>query len=369
MNIENITEKYCFNCGTNLPTDADFCGNCGARQKTIEVQQRKKNKGLKIGVTVVVIWFLLAFVVVIINTVERSNEDINIKNAEIVGNLESKIDSFLADEEKKYKEGVLTETSYKSEFIGIKFTVPDGWALKTKDEILELNTYETTTWEMMAVSLSDGSNVMLGVEKLPTKNISETAYIDVIKSKLKDTIVNEVNDREQVKVSDIIVKEENDIKMIANKNYYVFAYTMMVNGTNVTQTYYLRKIDNYMVILAVTPTTISNNEILSYFKDYDVGGNTKKEVLYNEDGSIDCYYESEYDSNGHETKCTWYNADGKLDYYTEREYDKKENETKCTWYNADGTVDFYTVKEYDTGGKQIKTTTYYSDGTKEVTTY
>lgn len=289
-----MEERFCTNCGSKLTTDAEFCGNCGAKQIETEVEfkdrgtismfdqnnnssafenssnsdmlnntiygqqmqapPKKKKTGLIIGIVAAVL-LVLAFIGM---TAEKSlqNEGYGSDNSGIVSTND---ESFSNDneEEREYEKGTFTETTYTSDFIGIKFTAPDDWVLASESELSQMPTDPKTTWEMQAISGIDGSNVIVAVEKLPTKNFSESMYI----SSLKNTLKNNT----QITVSDI---QENGTKTIAGKEYQVLTYKASQSGVDYTQTFYLRKINAHIVALTVTSLTTSEDEILSNFTAY-----------------------------------------------------------------------------------------------------
>lgn len=289
-----MEDKFCTNCGSKITAEAEFCGNCGAKQIETEVEfkdrgtismfdensnlsgsenssngemlnnvmygqptqtpPKKKNTGLIIGIVAAVL-LVLAFIGM---TAEKSlqNAGYGDDKSSVVETDDYTI-STDSDDEKEYVKGTFTDTTYVSDFIGIKYTAPDGWVLATESDLAQMPTDPKTTWEMQAVSGIDGSNVIVAVEKLPTENFSESMYI----SSLKNTLKNNT----QITVSDI---QENGTKMIAGKEYHVLTYTASQSGVNYTQTFYLRKINAHMVALTVTSLSTSEDEILSNFTAY-----------------------------------------------------------------------------------------------------
>ncbi len=97
--------------------------------------------------------------------------------------------------------------------------------------------------------------------------------------------------------------------------------------------------------------------------EYDAAGNLIKRVIYNRDGSIDCWSEYEYDASGNQTKKVW--RGGEIIY--EREYDAFGNKTREVMYGdyasggyasgGWGLVVEYTYEyEYDAFGNKTKET-------------
>lgn len=306
--------KFCGNCGAKLMENADFCGNCGNKveinqanedmESTVsifdkpEVKSDNENKEndaywalptednlsnivnsnsynstqlqpqpqpqkSKTGLIVGIVAAVLLVLAIIGMTAEKTlqNADKRKANDIDIPQIEEEVDysSFLdeEEEEKEYEKGTLTSTSYESEFIGIKYTAPDGWVLASETELSEMPTDARTTWEMQALSSLDGSNVIVAAEKLPTKNMTESMYINSLTNNLKNNT--------QITVTDI---KEDGSTNIAGEKYKILTYTGTQDGISYTQTFYIRKINTHMIALAVASTGTPNEEILSGFTKY-----------------------------------------------------------------------------------------------------
>ncbi len=88
--------------------------------------------------------------------------------------------------------------------------------------------------------------------------------------------------------------------------------------------------------------------------EYDAAGNLIKRVIYNRDGSIDCWSEYEYDASGNQNKEVWYNGEGSIVRWNEYEYDAAGNPIKEVTYNRDGSIVCWSEYEYDASGNQTK---------------
>lgn len=288
-----MKEKFCKNCGSEILENAEFCGNCGAKlsktddesndqgtngmcgdennssdlgnfpnndvpnstdyAQVLQTSPKKKNTGSIIGIVAAVL-LVFAFIGTI---AERSLQgDENKKSDAVATNSDFTSDIDL-DEGKEYVKGITTDTTYTSDFIGIRYEIPDGLVFASESE-LEKVSVGPTTWEMQAINVLDGSSVAVGVEKLLTKNISEDIYIASLKSGLEDGTL-------ETTVSDI---QESGTKMIAGKEYHAMTCTLTQNGFNCTQTYFLRRVDTYMVALLITSTSTGVDEMLSGFSEY-----------------------------------------------------------------------------------------------------
>ena len=101
-----------------------------------------------------------------------------------------------------------------------------------------------------------------------------------------------------------------------------------------------------------------------YFDDYEyANGNRTREISYNSDSSVDCFYDFEYDGAGNRTRAISYNSDGSVRYFDDYEY-ANGNRTRDISYNSDGSVNYYTVFEYDEAVNQVSQQEYNPDGTK-----
>lgn len=268
--LESLNEKKCIRCGAILPIDAEFCGECGVRQTqsggTIyddgveffgdfpmtKTAPKKKNKALIIGLTIGAIWIALASIGMVMGVREIRKDTAESKNMEIIENLEE-IDSIL--DEKTYTKGNLTSTTYESEFIGIKYTVPDGWVLKSADEVADTNV------EMEALNMN-GAYVMVYAEKLPTRNISEQRYLNITKEQMKKN--SEAN---------TTILDDEKIKIIAGEIYRAIVSEVEPVNQNgkVFHSFCCRKIGDYMITVAASDTPLeTHDEIFSHFTKYEV---------------------------------------------------------------------------------------------------
>ena len=111
-------------------------------------------------------------------------------------------------EDKELSLGEVTGKKYESEFIGIGFTLPDGWEFYTDEEIKELNNYvgdiagqdyldllknATVIYDMAAASPSQTDNVIDTLEKKPNAllnnlNLAQTleTSFSVVKSSMEN---------------------------------------------------------------------------------------------------------------------------------------------------------------------------------------
>jgi len=176
----------------------------------------------------------------------------------------------------EYKKGVLTETSFESEFIGIRFILPEGFVMATAEDIdemmgigaeiagLDQKTVDyanlTTVYEMMASSPTGSPNVIVLAEKLVLRGITEDQYIKTLKEQLLS-----------LSAMDYSFDDEITSVNIAGKEYKKLTVSANANGVDIMQNYIIRKADNRMVGFITTYTddnTEALDELMSGFSAY-----------------------------------------------------------------------------------------------------
>ena len=266
-------EKYCRYCGLKLPMSAEFCGECGAKQLEYDnenlstdsyshidygyvynddqkTNMTSKKRGWKtVGIIATVILVILFFVGIGASIEEAKKDEAERKNQEIVKDLGNRIDSLADDEEQEYKRGILTDTTFESEFIGIKYDAPSDWMLYPEEKLDE-------SMEMMAIG--DGEfgfdTVFVSVQELPSRDISEIIYMDNVKQRLKNYDSMEVVDN----------------KTIAGKEYH----SLLCKNVKEATVIYCRKKNDYMVSVIITINADSSrtfDEVTGCFSEYSKG--------------------------------------------------------------------------------------------------
>lgn len=173
------------------------------------------------------------------------------------------------EKQKSYVKGNLTESSFESEYLNLKYTLPENFVMSTTEEMLEmsdlgaeiseidLKKYEYSkallVYEMMAVDVTGTQNVMVVSEKLASSNITVDKYISGLKSQFKN-----------LKEMDYKINEEVITKEIAGHTYSVLSMSAM--GGIVLQEYHVRIEDGRAIAIIVTaPDEESKNIMLEGF--------------------------------------------------------------------------------------------------------
>ncbi len=152
---------------------------------------------------------------------------------------------------------------YKNEFLGFEFTKPASWVYSTDEEIaaamnLAVDNFlgdkfkealenNPAIYDMMVVDSHARSNINIVYENLSktfATNITEEQYVEALKqqtSSVSGMTISFSDNLQKVKLGDT-----EFTKCICNTTAY---------GVNMTQVYYLCKVDGYMASVIVTITS------------------------------------------------------------------------------------------------------------------
>lgn len=163
----------------------------------------------------------------------------------------------------EFEKGVLTQTSWESAYLNMKFTIPsDDYVMSTEEEMIasmetggEVIKQDTgkdvinwaklsTVHEMRATNVKDATILQVMSEKLMMKNLTEEQYAESMKTQLKAVT--------QIQYT---VDEETETVTVVGREYMLLrVYANLPNGKYM-QEYYMHKLDGRMLVL-----------ILSYFE-------------------------------------------------------------------------------------------------------
>lgn len=160
-----------------------------------------------------------------------------------------------------FEKGTLTDSTYESKFLNIKFTLPEGYTLMTqemmdqqvefsneivyKDKDKKVIDYAkaVTVNEMMATeNTANVPNVNIAIQNLLGEKVSEAEYIESLKKQLTDTGFAYTFDD---------VKKDVEL---AGEKFSVLYCSANYNGLELKQECYVRKESGRMMILTVTYT-------------------------------------------------------------------------------------------------------------------
>lgn len=157
---------------------------------------------------------------------------------------------------KSYTPGTFTDTGYESEYLGFRFTTPDGFALATEDELSQLMGMSldalgddvtevqkkyaelTTIYEMMVSDATGVTNANIVLEKT---NVSLDKYIEAFKSQV-----------EGLSAMTVTLKDDTEEVQLAGATYTKMSADVEANGFTLYQDYYLRKVGDRMMAMTIT---------------------------------------------------------------------------------------------------------------------
>lgn len=174
-------------------------------------------------------------------------------------------------EEKELSLGVVTGKKYESEFIGIGFTLDDGWEFYTDEEIQELNNYvgdkagddymdmlknADVVYDMMAASASQTDNIVVTLEKKPNAQLKKLdlaqnleASFSMVKSSLENIGYRNITH----KVTTVTIDGET---------FTAMNITASINGMTMYQTSIVIKCNGYLASIALTTFDSAGTAVL-----------------------------------------------------------------------------------------------------------
>ncbi|MBR4386532.1 MAG: hypothetical protein IKP51_08435 [Treponema sp.] len=173
---------------------------------------------------------------------------------------------------KEFSTGEWNENVYTNDFLGIKYTMPEGWTKYNDEQIAEmmnlgkelLNDNQkkfaelsklTTVYHLLANNPMNGDTVCVITEKT-FLGISAETYSKTLKTQL------EALDAIDYQVSDITTRE------IAGREFSELKTTVQAIGFDITQIYYSYRLGKY--ILSIIVTSRGGDEgIDSMLKDFE----------------------------------------------------------------------------------------------------
>lgn len=180
--------------------------------------------------------------------------------------------------EGEYVKGTSTETGFESEWLGLRYTAPEGMVMSTEEELNEVMgmgqemlsedfselqleyAKMSSVYEMMSKNEAGTTNIIVTVEKLPSSNFSVEDYAEAIKTNLKavTTITYTISDD----LETVSVGGSDFTKITAQADY---------SGVNMHQDYYVRVIGDRAVSMALTyvdETASEAEAIINAFEAY-----------------------------------------------------------------------------------------------------
>lgn len=277
--------KQCKTCGSNVPSDAKFCQGCGGSDFIInniisnqptynqnqyneqppvnqtwqppvpQNQPKKKKSGLIIGIVAAVLIVLAGIGFIAEKAFQDqgygdNNADYNFNIDE--SNDESNNSLEETPEKLYYSKGTFDGSVYVNEWADIKFALPEGFS---NADSATYSSAENSNTECGMYFMADDKMGLIYIcyEKLPTFPVyDEEEYLDSAMKSLKN-------------ISGITYNKIPNTYSTATIGGYAYAKAECEfnNGNgDFCNTFYVRKLDNYMICISVISVNPESNAVL-----------------------------------------------------------------------------------------------------------
>ena len=155
--------------------------------------------------------------------------------------------------------GKIDGAVYTSEFLGFSFTRPETWVYSSDEEMAaamnlgaELANMDIekaleqsgTLYDMMVVDTVTRSNINITIDNL-TKTFASSITGDQYIASVKQSMSN-------ISAMKVEFNDETSTVKLGKYDYTRVVCNVSANGVNMTQVYYVRKVDKYMCNVIVT---------------------------------------------------------------------------------------------------------------------
>ena len=155
--------------------------------------------------------------------------------------------------------GTIEGNVYKNDYLGFQFTKPDSWVYSTDEEIAAVTNMgaellgenfkealenNPSIYDMMVVDSITRNNINIGYENLSktlSSNITEEQYVEALKRQF-----------ENISAISITFPDTYDTVKLGENEFTRVICSATSYGVEMTQVYYLHKIDGYMAFIIVT---------------------------------------------------------------------------------------------------------------------
>lgn len=238
---QNFQTNSQMNAQSNAQTNAqpDFHQNFQPN-----FQQADHNRKSGSGSTKLVIIILSAVAIlsviflVIISNAHRSNTE-NKKTQpytyDETDSVDTSTNNYNSNTEKVFSKGILTSESYKSEFVGLKYSPPENWVMRTREEMAEQFAGAEDQCEMGTINAITNESINLLVEKLPSKNMTIEQCVKAIENNFSN-------------VGMVLVSDDKTVDFNGEK-YRDLIFDMEFSGVVVKTEIYMRKENDRLIYL------------------------------------------------------------------------------------------------------------------------
>jgi hypothetical protein len=160
-----------------------------------------------------------------------------------------------------YERGILTETSFESKYLDIRYTLPEGFVMATEEDLLQLMGIGTsitgvnkkiieltTVYEMMASAAIGYPNVSIIVEKPLLSNLTIEQYFNILKTNL-------------LKIKTMDYEFDDQVTSVELAGYDYKQLSARLPSSNVFQNYLYRKQGGRMIGIITTYSLDTKQEL------------------------------------------------------------------------------------------------------------
>ncbi len=192
------------------------------------------------------------------NDAKQGNADPqnSVEQSEDASNEES---SDAPEAEKEYSVGVFTDTGYDSEYMGFRFTTPEGCTLMTQEQLLQLAgiTMDVLSDDFNDAMVEQAKSAMIyelfaGYETTTTNVNIILQPMDTSSLKMDDVIEASVQQLESMTAMDCVVSDERSTVTIAGQEYSKLLVDTTANGVALKQEAYIALLPGKMVNMTIT---------------------------------------------------------------------------------------------------------------------
>ncbi len=180
--------------------------------------------------------------------------------------------------EDKFVKGIITDTGWESEYLGMRYTLPEGMYMATEEAINDMMglgeealsesfseqqlkyAKMRTVYEMMSTDATGANNVVLTVEKLPLNNMKAEVYVQSLKMQLG-----------KVTTISYTITGDDETVSIAGKDFIKVSTQIDSEDAPLRQDYYVRVFEGRAICAVVTysdETLELAETILNAFNEY-----------------------------------------------------------------------------------------------------
>lgn len=167
---------------------------------------------------------------------------------------------------KEYSMGTRSETGYKSSWMNLEFTLPEGMEMSPDSELFALmgvasqdqinpETQESI-FEMLAINSENSNNISLLVQKM-SKKYSEKQYYEAMQKQLKEDSFGVYKFGELTQTT------------LAKESFYTADTSVIMNGTTYLETFLFKIKGDRMIVITITyDTDAAKTQMLNAFSEY-----------------------------------------------------------------------------------------------------